>query len=420
MNMEQRARSTATLLLCSLALCVIPIAAEPFGWPQWRGPQRSGLSNEDGLLQAWPEGGPKLIWLFRDAGLGYSSNAVVGSRLYTMGAREDAEYVIAVGIEDGREVWSTKIGQLFTNGWGNGPRSTPTIDDGRVYVLGGAGAIACLRATDGKPLWQRTMADFGGITPGWGYVESLLVDDERVVLTPGGPKGAIVALNKDTGALLWQSKEFTDAAHYSSIIAVVNHGVSQYIQRTMESIAGVSAVGQLLWQAEFPGRTAVIPTPIYRDGRVYVSAGYGAGCVLLEIDSRQKASQVYANKVMKNHHGGVVLVGDHIYGYSDGYGWTCQDFGSGELVWNEKEALGKGSIAYADGRLYCLAETGDIALVEATPKSYVEHGRFRLDPQTQLRHPRGAIWSHPVVADGKLYLRDQELLMAYDITASGK
>lgn len=389
-------------------------------WPQWRGPDRAGMSDESGLLATWPESGPRLIWLFNDVGLGYSSNAVVDGRLYTMGARGEAEYIIAVHVADGREAWSTKIGPLYTNGWGNGPRSTPTIQGGRVYALGAGGNIVCLQAADGKSIWQRTMADFGGTTPDWGYVESILVDGDQVLLTPGGASGAIVALDTNSGALRWQSKQFTDPAQFSSIIAVENHGLSQYVQLTMESVVGLSTKGQLLWRAEFPGRTAVIPTPVYRDGRVYVTAGYGAGCMMIGIDASQKATQLYANKVMKNHHGGVVLVGDFVYGYSDGYGWTCQAFDSGELVWNEKEALGKGSVAYADGRLYCLAENGDVALVEATPKGYIEHGRFRLDPQTELRNPRGGIWSHPVVANGRLYLRDQELLMAYDIRAGDK
>ena len=264
------------------------------------------------------------------------------------------------------------------------------------------------------------MAEFGGSIPDWGYAESPLVDDNRILLTPGGSNGAIVALDRGTGALLWQSKQITDPAQYSSIISVENHGVRQYVQLTMQNVIGLGLSGQLLWRAGFPGRTAVIPTPIHRDGRVYVTAGYGVGCMMIEIDQQQNAKQAYANKVMKNHHGGVVLVGDHVYGYSDRVGWTCQAFDTGELVWNEKEALGKGSVAYADGRLYCLAENGDVALIEATPKGYSERGRFRLDPQSQQRHERGKIWSHPVVSDGKLYLRDQELLMCYDIKGGGQ
>ena len=418
--MERPLRIPSPLVFIAVALCSVgALTASQNDWPQWRGPDRDGLSAESGLLATWPEGGPKLLWLYRDAGIGYSSSAVVDGRLYTMGARDGTEYVIAVDVHNGQEAWSTKIGDLFTNKWGDGPRSTPTVREGRVYALGAGGDLVSLQAVDGKLLWHRTMAELGGTTPEWGYTESVLVDGDRVLCTPGGDKGAVAALERRTGELLWQSTHFTDAAQYSSIIAVENHGVRQFVQRTAQSIVGIGTDGGLLWRAEFPdGRVAVIPTPVFRDGRVYVTAGYGAGCKLVEIDSDQQAAAVYDNKVMKNHHGGVVLVGDHVYGYSDGYGWTCQDFASGGLVWNEKETLGKGSVSYADGRLYCLAQDGDVALVEATPKGYVEHGRFSLEPQSELRSPDGGIWAHPVVADGRLYLRDQELLMCYDIRAS--
>ena len=405
----------------TLALAVFAAGSLTAGaddWPQWRGPDRDGLSPASGLLESWPEGGPELLWLYRDAGIGYSSSAVVDGRLYTMGARDGAEYVIALDVRSGQEAWATRTGTLFTNKWGDGPRSTPTIHEGRVYALGAGGDLVCLQAAGGKLVWHRTMAEFGGATPEWGYTESPLVDGERVLSTPGGEKGAVVALDRGTGELLWQSKQFTDAAQYSSIIAVEIHGVRQFVQRTTQSIVGIDTDGGLLWRAEFPdGRVAVIPTPVVRGDRVYVTAGYGAGCKLIEIDGSQNASPVYDNKVMKNHHGGVVLVGDHLYGYSDGYGWVCQVFDDGELVWNEKEALGKGSISYADGRFYCLAQDGEVALIEATSKSYVEHGRFRLDPQSELRSPHGGIWAHPVIADGRLYLRDQELLFCYDLGA---
>ena len=404
------------LVFVAVALCSVG-ALHADDWPQWRGPDRTGLSGASGLLQSWPDGGPELLWTYRDAGVGYSSSAVVDGRLYTMGARGEAEFVMAVDVEEGQEAWATEIGPLLTNDWGNGPRATPTIDDGRVFVLGGGGGLVCLDAADGKLVWQRQMAEFGGTTPDWGYTESVLVDGDRVLCTPGGERGAVVALDRKTGKLLWQSQEFTDPAQYSSIIMAANHGVPQFIQRTMQSIVGIGADGRLLWHAEFPGRVAAIPTPVYREGRVFVTAGYGAGCKLIAIDADQNASAVYDNKVMKNHHGGVILVGDHIYGYSDGYGWTCQAFDSGELVWNEKEALGKGSVSYADGRLYCLAEDGNVALIEATPRGFAEHGRFELKPQSELRSKRGAIWAHPAIADGRLYLRDQELLMCYDVKA---
>jgi outer membrane protein assembly factor BamB len=389
------------------------------GWPHWRGPDRTGVSSETGLLQSWPKEGPKRLWLYRDAGIGYSSFSVVGDRLYTLGARGDKEYIIAVDVTKGKDVWVKEIGAILTNGWGDGPRGTPTVDGSRVYAMGGVGNLVCVNAADGEVIWNKTMGDLGGSAPGWGFTESVLVDGNLVVCTPGGPQGAIAALNKKTGEVVWQSKEFTSGAQYPSIIPADNHGVHQYIQLTMESLVGIGAAdGKLLWKVDFAGSTAVIPTPIFRDGAAYATSGYGAGCKLIQLDAEQKPTEIYVNKKMKNHHGGVVLLGDHLYGYSDGVGWACQDFKSGELLWNDKTQLSKGSLTCADGRLYCLEEkSGIVGLLEASPKGYKEHGRFTLDPLTTLRKPSWGIWAHPVVADGKLYLRDQELLFCYDVKA---
>jgi len=185
----------------------------------------------------------------------------------------------------------------------------------------------------------------------------------------------------------------------------------------MQHVVGIAAKdGKQLWSSDWPGKTAVIPTPIYHDSHVYVTAGYGAGCKLVKIEPGNKATTVYENKVMKNHHGGVILVGDHLYGHSDGSGWVCQDFKTGNEVWSERSKLGKGAIACADGMLYCLDEgSGTVALIEASPKGWSEHGRFKLEPQTKIRSPQGRIWTHPVISNGKLYLRDQDLIYCYDI-----
>ncbi len=231
-------------------------------------------------------------------------------------------------------------------------------------------------------------------------------------------KGAIAALDKKTGEVVWRSTEFTDGAQYSSLVPAKINGTPQYVQLTMESIVGVNARdGKVLWKSPFPGKTAVIPTPIVRDNLVYVTAGYGVGCKQIKIGANNEVTTVYENKVMKNHHGGVILVGDHIYGHADA-GWTCQDFKTGEEVWNHR-GFGKGAVAYADGMLYCIDEgSGQVALVEASPKGWQEHGRFKLDPQTKIRSPQGRIWTHPVISNGKLYLRDQDLIFCYDIKKS--
>lgn len=261
------------------------------------------------------------------------------------------------------------------------------------------------------------MGDFGGRRPNWGYCESVLVDGEKVVCTPGGKQGAVLALNRNSGEKIWQSEDFTENAHYSSIIIAEHNGMRQYIQLTPAKLAGINSKdGSVIWTSDWQGRTAVIPTPIFKDGYVYITSGYGVGCKLVKLNDDNTAEDVYVNKVMKNHHGGTILIGDHVYGYSDGPGWTCQDFKSGEMVWNEKRALGKGSVTFAEGKFYCLDEgKGTLALVEASPEGWKEISRFKLTPQTEQRSPRGKIWTHPVIANGKLYLRDQEIIICYDI-----
>ena len=409
-------RPSAVIVLILLSFSSVLVRAGD--WPQWRGPDRNDLSKETGLLKQWPEGGPKQVWLFKDAGLGYAGYSIAGGKLFTMGARADKEFLIAVDVKDGKELWSTPIATTLKNGWGDGPRGTPAVDEDRVYALGGQGTLLCASVADGKELWRATMQSLGGKTPGWGYTESVLVDGKQLLCTPGGDKGAVVALDKMTGKVLWQSGDFTDGAQYASIIAADLNGARQYIQLTMKSVVGLnSADGKTLWRADWPGRTAVIPTPIQRDGLVYVSAGYGVGCQMVKIDAGNQLNGVYTNKVMKNHHGGVILVGNHLYGHSDGPGWVCQDFKTGAEVWASKN-LGKGAIAYADGMLYLLEEgSGTVALVEASPKGWSEKSRFKLDPQTTQRNPQGRIWTHPVISNGKLYLRDQELLFCFDVKA---
>jgi outer membrane protein assembly factor BamB len=389
-------------------------------WPQWRGPGRDDVSKEQGLQEQWSADGPSKLWLSDKVGIGYSGFAIVGETLYTLGADDENESVIAMNVADGSVKWSTPIAERLKNGYGDGPRSTPTIDGDRLYALSGRGTLACLATADGSEVWKATMKDFGGGTPGWGYCESPLIDGEKCLCTPGGKDGAILALNKTSGKKIWQSKDFTDGAQYASIIAIDHGGKRQYVQLTQKNLVGIDAAnGDLLWETGFEGRTAVIPTPIYHDGCVYVSSGYGAGCKMVKLNDTKEPEEGYVNKNMTNHHGGVVLVGEHLYGYSDGKGWVCQDFKTGEIVWSEKNKLGKGSLTYADGKLYLYDERkGEVVLIDASPDGWNEHGRFKIDPQTTQRSKSGGIWTHPVVANGRLYLRDQELLAAYDIRAN--
>jgi outer membrane protein assembly factor BamB len=392
--------------------------AETSDWPQWRGPNRDGVSTETGLLKEWPKDGPPLLWKATGLGAGFSSVAVMRQRVFTSGDKSDANYLVALNRVGGSILWSTRLGKAGAPGWGGfaGPRATPSVDGDLVFALGQYGEVICANISDGKEIWHKHLTDdFGGPLPEWGFSESPLVDGDQVLLTPGGPKGTMVALNKNTGALVWQTKDWSDDAHYSSIVVAEIGGVRQYVQLTEKSLAGISPKdGAVLWKAPRKGATAVIPTPICAGEYVYVTSGYGIGCNLFKVaqGSSSTATEVYASKVMQNQHGGVVKIGDYLYGHSDGKGWTCQNFKTGEAVWQEKSKLDKGSVAYADGLLYCReeSENGVVALVEATPAGFVEKSRFKPIDRSGKKS-----WPHPVIAGRQLYLRDQDLLFCYDL-----
>ena len=405
------------ILHFAILACAIATTASALDWPQWRGPDRTDLSKETGLLKEWPADGPKQTWIFKNAGQGYSGPAIVGGKLFTLGTRDGKEILLALDATTGKELWVSALGDILGNGWGDGPRSTPSVDGGKVFALSGKGVLACVSLADGKSVWTASMSDAGGEVPGWGYTESPLVDGNQVVVTPGGKKGAIAAYDKVTGKMLWQSKDFTDGAQYSSIVPATINGEKQYVQLTMQSIVGISPKeGAVLWKQAFPGKVAVIPTPIVRDNQVYVTAGYGVGSLAIKIEPGNKITPVFENKNLKNHHGGAILLGDFVYGHSDGDGWVCQDWKTGEQKWKEKSKFGKGAIGYADGMFYCLDEgSGAVALIEASPNGWSEKGRFKLDPQTAIRNPQGRIWTHPVIVNGRLYLRDQDLIYCYAV-----
>jgi outer membrane protein assembly factor BamB len=417
---------TKTLLVGSLLFLMVASLAlsAPADWPQWRGPKRDNLSAETGLLQSWPEKGPKLVWSSEDVGLGYSGPAIVGDRLFTLGSDEENDYVVAVDVQNGKKTWATNIGPFVKNNWGGGPRSTPTVDGDYLYALSSAGVLACLKTADGEKVWSVSLTDkLGGGRPNWNYSESPLVDGEQVVCTPGGKQGTMAALNKKTGEVIWRSTELTDPAGYSSIVPTTVGNVKQYVQLTMKGIAGVAAKdGRRLWYYAHPKyKVAVIPTPIVHKNYVYAAVGYGAGDVLLELSpdgDGTKAEQLYpqaAMNVMDNKHEGIVLVGDYVYGWSDRGGWTCQELKTGKTMWQSKK-LGRGSITAADGRLYCYSEDrGTAVLIEASPEGWKEQGRFTIPKQSSKRSRSGGVWTHPVVANGKLYLRDQQLLFCYDV-----
>ena len=388
-------------------------------WPQWRGPNRDGISRETGLLQAWPSAGPKRVWLSRDIGIGYSAPVVAKGRLFVLGTKGGKEQLFAKEAKGGKTLWTAALGGILSNNWGDGPRGAATVDGDQVYALGAKGGLICANVGDGKVNWRvELVKDLGGKVPGWGYTESVLVDGDLVICTPGGKRGTLAAIDKKTGKVIWRSSDWTDGAQYASVVPAELNGQRQFIQLTQKTLAGVSARdGSVLWRNAWPGRTAVIPTPIVHRNEVYISSGYGAGCRKITVGGANEVTEDYSNKNMKNKHGGVLLLKGHLYGYSDGRGWTCQSLKSGDVVWDSKK-FGKGCVFYADNRLYCLEESsGRVALAGANTGGWKEHGRFKLEPQTELRKSSGRVWTHPVVANGVMYLRDQELLFAFDVKA---
>lgn len=419
-------------------------------WPQFRGPERSGVSKEKGLLKAWPKGGPKLAWTFKDAGLGFSSVAVVKGVVYTLGTDFDVkkpnnsakdEYVIAINEKDGKELWRHKIGPLYTykgNAYGDGPRSTPTIDGNFLYALGGQGQLVCIDIAKKKEVWSKNLlTDLGGaIMDKYGFSESPLIDGDQLICTPGGSKGTLAALDKSTGNVLWRSKGLINEAPFSSIVVAEFYGKRQYIQtgysnepgKIRGELSGVEAkTGNLLWTKTIFTNTndGIGTSAIVNGNQVYITAGFGGGCHLFEINKKQEAVEQYKKpiwKKVKNTHGGVVLIDGHIYGHSERDMWICQELKSGDIAWADGITLtcASGAITAAEGKLYLYSDKGEVGLVDADPKAFNLVSDFELPvkstvPAVRITSRSAKIWAHPVIANGRLYLRDQEYVFAFDI-----
>jgi outer membrane protein assembly factor BamB len=395
-------------------------------WPQWRGPQRNGISQETGLLKEWPKDGPKLLWKIADAGRGYSTPAVVGDRLYFLGNEGlENESAHALAVKDGKRVWSTRLGKVGPNpAQANYPaaRSTPTVDGDVLYALGSDGDLACLEISSGKVRWKKNLrTDFAGKSGDWAYAESPLIDGEALVCTPGGSEATLVALNKRTGEVLWKcAAPEGDKAAFASAIVVEAGGIRQYVQLLQKGLAGVEAkTGKLLWRYAKPVSRfdANIPSPVAADGYVYVgSAGTGGGAVKLKVkDGSVEAEEVYFGAKFPAAIGGVVKTGDYLYG-TTAAAMVCLEFTTGQVKWEDR-AQGAGSLCYADGRLYVHGENGEVALVEPSPESYREKGRFMPPDQPKHTIAMEKSWAYPVVANGQLYIRDHEMLWCYDVKA---
>jgi len=427
-------------------------------WPQWQGPERNAISKETGLLKEWPKDGPPLAWKTTGLGGGDSAPSIAAGRIYGMGNRGEDEIVWARSEKDGKELWVSRLGPAFEQRGmpqsKEGPGCTPTVDGERLYVIGMGGDISCLQVSDGKILWQKSMTrDFGGRGPTWSFRESPLVDGDKVICTPGAQDAMLVALDKLTGNTIWKTvmpaspaspagetggpggpgggrgrfgRGGGSGAAYASVIAIDFEGQRQYVQLTAKGLIGIAASdGKFLWRYDRPANRMGIncSTPLYHEGRVFAASAYGAGGGLVKLskdgDGGVKAEEVWFSRNMENHHGGVVLVDGALYGANGGNAGgypVCLDFQTGEVLWNEKDAdkrrLRKGSVAVADGRIYYRTEEGAVVLIEPSRKEYLERGRFEQPDRTRL-----PAWSHPVVANGKLYLRDQDTLFCYNVKA---
>ena len=421
-------RGNALLPLAALLLGPEAVAAD---WPTFRGTDRTAVAADTGLLKAWPAEGPPLVWEAAGAGRGYASLAIAAGRIYTLGdglstAGDADEYLTCFDRQTGKPLWKTKTGQPWTDGqesW-QSSRSTPTVDGDTVYVITPFGQLVACRTTDGKELFRVDLkAEFGG-TKGdsWGYSESVTIDGDRLVCTPGGEQATMVALDKKTGRRIWACPIKLDrGAGHSSIVVSTVKGKRIYVQTTASGAFAVeAATGRFLWAYPIEQTTAVIPTPIVRDDLVFFSAGYKRGGALLRqvpgAGGAVTAEEIYGLKTdLANKHGGIVLVGDHLYGDSDDKGIPfCAELMTGKVVWKQRGS-GKGSatVASADGHLYIRYADGTVSLVKADPAGYAEVSSFKV-PGSGDRPS----WAHMVILDGLLYLREGDRILCYDLRAT--
>jgi outer membrane protein assembly factor BamB len=440
-------------------------------WPQWQGPDRNAISNERGLLKEWTKDGPPLAWKITGLGGGYSTPSIAAGRVFGMSNRGDDEVIWALSEKDGKELWVTRIGPAFKQQapqGKEGPACTPTVDGEMLYVEGLGGDVACLQVKDGKVIWQRSLTGgFGGRVPMWSYRESPLVDGDKVICTPGGQDATLAALDKLTGKTIWKSQVpggpggpaggprgpgggpggpggpgggprgpgggpggfGGSGAGYASAIAIDFDGQREYVQLTGKALVGVAASdGKFLWRYDRPANGMGIncSTPVFHDGMVFASSAYGAGGGLVKLSKDAnggvKAEEVYSTRKLQNHHGGMIFLDGCLYGANggnEGGFLVCLDFKTGNVLWDERDdaehRAPKGSVALADGRLYYRTEKGIMLLVEPNPKQYIERGRFQQPDRSQQ-----PAWARPVIANGKLYLRDQDLLLCYDVQAAAR
>lgn len=415
-------------LFLALSLGCHAAFAQGFDWPQWQGPDRTAVSKETGLLKQWPTEGPPLKWRAKDLGTGYSAPAVFGGKVYFMAYKDKNEVLTALNEADGTVAWTQVLGPApaAQAPGSEGSSSTPAVDDGKLYMVGIAGDVFCVNLEDHKVIWKKSFtSDFGAKSPMWNFRESPLIDGEKVIVTPGGPGAAVVALNKKTGETIWKAAVPGDpGAAYASCMPIEVDGVRQYVAVMAKTVVGIAAAdGKFLWKYEKLKADINCNTAVYQDGLVLLSTAYDVGAAALKLsknaDGSFKAEEVWFTNKMQIHHGGLIALNGVIYGANGGNSGgylEALDLKTGKVLWDEgaqgKRRIKKGSLAFADGRLYYYTEDGEIVLFEPSDKDYLERGRFK--------HPdrsKSSAWTHPVIANGKLFIRDQENMFCYDVKA---
>jgi outer membrane protein assembly factor BamB len=380
-------------------------------WPQWRGPNRDGISSETGLLKTWPEDGPQVLWRI-PAGEGFAGIAVAAGRAYTLFGQGDDEFVVCLEASSGKELWRFRADTIFTESHGNGPRSTPTVEGDRVFGLSTKGKLYALNSTSGEKVWQRDfVAEFGSSVPSWGFSTSPLVEGELLLVEVGGAAGkSIVAFDKKSGDVVWTSH--TDKPAYSSPVATTFNDTRQILFMTASHLVGVApADGQVYWKYPWSAHGGInVATPILVPGdQIFLSAAYDYGAVLLKMkaaDGGIGVEEVWRSKVMKNHFNSSVLHEGYLYGFDNAI-LKCIEANTGANQW-EARGFGKGSLTLADGHLIVLGEEGKLGLIEVSPEAYKEKASAQV--------LEGRCWTVPTLAGGKLYLRNGKEMICLDVT----
>jgi outer membrane protein assembly factor BamB len=407
-----------TILIFMISLL---FASQSFAddWPQWRGPDRNGISQEKDLLKSWPENGPSLVWTKEDLGKGFSSVTIAKGRLFITGIVDEQEMLTSLDLE-GNIQWQTKYGPLWEDSFSEA-RTSPTIDGDQIYVISGMGKVVCFETVSGKIKWSAdTVEEFDGEYHRWGIAESPLIVDDKVICTPGGDEASVVAFDKITGKLIWQTKSLSEQANYCSPILIERGGKKIIATQLAESFVGINAEdGSVIWQDKYEDyqddpKDINIVSPVYHDGHIYVTSGYDDGSAMFELSADgTKITRKWVDQTLDVHHGGIVRIGDYIYGanWEDNKNgnWICLDWNTGKVMYEEKWNT-KGSIISADGMLYCYEEKkGNLALVKANPE------KFEKVSSVKIPLGKGPHWGHPSISDGRLYVRHGDALMVYDI-----